>query len=104
MKIDGRSRLSRGSVERQTGHSHAMTGTPCDVPVPRNVTRAGTLISRNDDARLGLARFDEAHPELVEELIQHMPLLGGEVAACLDLEQREDRDHLVRGRQVGLTL
>lgn len=35
---DVRSRLSRGSVERQTAHRHPMTGTPCEVPVPRKVS------------------------------------------------------------------
>jgi hypothetical protein len=29
--------LSRGSSDWQTGHPHAITGTPCEVPVPRNV-------------------------------------------------------------------
>jgi hypothetical protein len=37
MKIDGRSRVSRGSSERQVLHSQPIIGTPCDVPVPRNV-------------------------------------------------------------------
>ena len=36
-KIDGRRRLSRGSVERHTAQSQPIIGTPCDVPVPRNV-------------------------------------------------------------------
>jgi len=30
-------------VERHIAHSHAIIGTPCDVPVPRKVTRAGTV-------------------------------------------------------------
>lgn len=33
-----RSRLSRSSVDRQTSQSQPMTGTPWEVPVPRNVT------------------------------------------------------------------
>ena len=37
---------------------------------------------------LGLLVFDETHPELVQKLIQHLPLLGCQVAARLDLEQR----------------
>jgi hypothetical protein len=32
-----RSLLSRESVEEQTLHSHAIIGTPCDVPVPKKV-------------------------------------------------------------------
>src|SRR5262249_3446957 len=35
----GRSRLSRGSVDRQTEHSDPIIGTPTDVPVPRKVIR-----------------------------------------------------------------
>ena len=34
-----RVRLSRGSVERQTGQSQPIWGTPNDVPVPRKVSR-----------------------------------------------------------------
>ncbi len=37
MRTEGRSRLSRGSVERQVAQSQPIIGTPCDVPVPRNV-------------------------------------------------------------------
>jgi hypothetical protein len=33
--------LSRGSLEVQTAHVQPIIGTPLDVPVPRNVTRAG---------------------------------------------------------------
>jgi Uma2 family endonuclease len=29
--------LSRGSLDRQTAHSHPIIGTPCEVPVPRKV-------------------------------------------------------------------
>lgn len=35
---DERSRLSRGSSEVHTSHPHPMTGTPCEVPVPRSVS------------------------------------------------------------------
>jgi hypothetical protein len=33
--------LSFGSSEVQTAQSQPIIGTPCDVPVPRKVTRAG---------------------------------------------------------------
>jgi len=36
-KIDARNRRFRGSAERQTAHLHPITGTPTEVPVPRNV-------------------------------------------------------------------
>ena len=36
-KTDVRSRLSRGSVLVHTGHVQPVSGTPVDVPVPRNV-------------------------------------------------------------------
>ncbi|WP_255637260.1 hypothetical protein [Dyadobacter sp. NIV53] len=35
IQIDVRNLLSRGSVERQTAQSQAITGIPCDVPVPK---------------------------------------------------------------------
>ena len=46
MKIDGRSRVSRGSEERQVAQSQPIIGTPCEVPVPRKVmrTRYGVMM------------------------------------------------------------
>jgi hypothetical protein len=41
MKMEGRRRVSYGSVDWHTRQVQAMSGTPCDVPLPRNVTRAG---------------------------------------------------------------
>jgi len=35
---DARVRLLRGSTELQTEQSHAIMGTPCDVPVPEEIT------------------------------------------------------------------
>jgi hypothetical protein len=39
MYIDGRSRRSRGSVERQVAQAQPIIGTPCEVPVPSSVAR-----------------------------------------------------------------
>jgi hypothetical protein len=36
--MDGRLRWSRGSVERHVPQRQPIIGTPCDVPVPRNLT------------------------------------------------------------------
>jgi hypothetical protein len=36
--MEVRNRLSRGSLERQTGQVQPMTGTPCEVPLPKTVT------------------------------------------------------------------
>ena len=38
--------------------------------------------------------LDEPQPQLVEHLLEHLALFGGEVAARLLIEQREDLDHL----------
>src|SRR6266536_921809 len=38
IRIEGRVRRSRGSVDRQTAQSQPMAGTPCEVPLPRTVT------------------------------------------------------------------
>jgi hypothetical protein len=42
---DDRKRLSFSSVEQQTSQSQAITGTPCEVPVPRNVASIGIFPS-----------------------------------------------------------
>ncbi len=39
--MDERVRLSRGSAEGQTAQSQPTIGTPCEVPVPRNVMVSG---------------------------------------------------------------
>src|SRR4051812_24453282 len=36
--MEARVRLLRGSVEVHTAQSHAIIGTPCDVPVPKKMT------------------------------------------------------------------
>ena len=41
MRIDGRVRWSRGSVDVHTAHVQPMKGTPLDVPLPRTVTFTG---------------------------------------------------------------
>jgi hypothetical protein len=33
-----RNRLSSGSEDAQTAQGHAITGMPCDVPVPKKMT------------------------------------------------------------------
>src|SRR3982074_515752 len=38
MRTDTRRRFSRGSSEMQVSQSHAIEGTPVDVPVPRKVS------------------------------------------------------------------
>lgn len=35
--MDGRNRRSRGSGDEQTAQWQPIIGTPCDVPLPRNV-------------------------------------------------------------------
>jgi len=52
MYTDGRRRESRGSVDWHVSHAHAMTGTPCDVPVPRKVIFIQLQIA---DCRLPIA-------------------------------------------------
>src|SRR6478736_402674 len=39
--MQARVRLLRGSGEVHTAQSHAIIGTPCDVPVPRKITSMG---------------------------------------------------------------
>src|ERR1051325_3140016 len=92
-------RRSRTSVERQVAQWQPIIGTPCDVPVPSMVTRAaiGALTtlgpgrlnpsapvgSGRDNPRLRLGGFDEAQAQLVEDLLEQLPLFRGQVAARL---------------------
>ena len=48
------------------------------------------------------AGLDEPQPELVEHLLEHLALLGRQVASRLLVEQREDLDHLRRAVEVQL--
>ena len=43
IRIDGRLRASRGSVEQQVRQSQPIMGTPCEVPVPSMVTLKSTI-------------------------------------------------------------
>src|SRR5215470_10916094 len=124
MRIDGRVRWSCGSVETHTAQRHPMNGTPWEVPLPRTVTRTtrgsglatrnsrlaarGSLLvawnSRVNDARCLAARLDKAHPQLVENLLEHLALFGREVAPRFLFEQRQDVDHLRRSFEVLLGL
>src|SRR3712207_677963 len=53
MKIEERSRLSRGSDEWQTSQSQPIIGTPCDVPVPRKVATSSELSVEGGGDKLG---------------------------------------------------
>src|SRR5207237_4068961 len=90
IRIDGRVRRALGSVDRQTRQSQPIIGTPCDVPVPRSV------ILRLNNTLPAAGRLDVAQTQLVEHLLEHLPLLRGQIAARLLLEKREDVDHLLR--------
>src|SRR5215510_12810215 len=100
--MEGLRRRSWGSVERQVAHAQPIIWTPWDVPVLSIKTLPWIMRQplRGDDARLRLVRFDEAQPQLVENLIEQLPLFGREIAACFRLEQRQDVDHLLRGREI----
>jgi hypothetical protein len=43
IRMDGRVRRSRGSVDRHTEQSQPMAGTPWEVPLPRTVIRIGVV-------------------------------------------------------------
>src|SRR5262249_15426963 len=91
---------------------------PCEVPLPRTVTRIraegkkqrarGTgpraSASRFDDASGRAFGFDETHAELVEDLLEHLTFLRRQIAARFLLEQRENLDHLRGAVEVRLRL
>src|SRR5262245_18160427 len=103
MKIDGRDRVSRGSVERQVAQSHPIIGTPCDVPEPSTSTlaaEAGVITSRRHDALLVTLRVDKTHAELIEDGLEQLLLVRGEIAASLFFEQRQNIDHLTGSHEI----
>src|SRR5215467_2788081 len=70
MRIEGRVRRSRGSVDVHTAQSQPIEGTPLDVPLPRTVTRMGSNPrqnpgSRRDDPLLAGRALHESHAKLV---------------------------------------
>src|SRR5437867_9563684 len=96
IRMDGRLRRSRGSVERHTRHSQPIIGTPWEVPVPRRVTL------RFNNPLSATRRRDKAHAQLVEHLLEHLALFSRQVALSLLVQQFEDFDHLGRALQVRL--
>src|SRR3954471_22749630 len=99
---DARHRLSRGSAERHVSQSQPIIGTPCDVPVPRNVMRKGVLWL--DDALLALLRLHVADPQFVEQIVDETRFGFDQVAFGLLLQHGDELDHLRRSLQVGCRL
>src|SRR6266404_6315816 len=77
MAIEGRVRRSRGSVERHTAQSQPIEGTPWEVPLPSTVTL------RFNNQFPGAGRLDKPQTQLVENLLENLTLLGGQVAPRL---------------------
>ena len=92
--------------DRQVSHSQPIMGTPCDVPVPRNVIRTPTAAapatSGLDDAPLALLGLDEAHAQLVQQIVDELGFGLGEIPARLLLQHRDDFDHLPGGQKIRL--
>src|SRR3954471_22708938 len=102
-----RIRRSRGSADLQTVQSQPIIGTPCDVPVPRKVIFTADAAPpgrrlREDDALLAFLGLDEAHAELVEQIVDELGLGRQQVALRLRLQHGEDLDHLPGGGKVRL--
>ena len=58
------------------------------------------MSSRRDDSLFLTLRFNESKAELVEDRLQQLSLLHGEIAACFFFEQRQDVYHLAGGLQI----
>src|SRR5262245_6835986 len=98
IKIDGRLRRSRGSVERHTRHSQPIIGTPWEVPVPGSVTL------RFKNPLSATRRRHKAHSQLVKHLLEHLALFCRQVTLGFLLQQLEDVNHLRRPFEVRLGL
>jgi 16S rRNA (cytidine1402-2'-O)-methyltransferase len=68
-----RNLLSRASGDAQTLHSHAITGTPCEVPVPKNVIFTILLLS---DSFFTI--FDKINKKMTAKLYLIPTLLGNQ--------------------------
>src|SRR5918996_6569113 len=77
-----RLRLSLGSVERQTGQSQPIWGTPNDVPVPRKVSRI--VLNCFDLQEVGSAGHVEGNTRR-----DHEPLAGPGESALEDPPPRD---------------
>jgi hypothetical protein len=79
---DVRRRLSRGSLERHTSHWQPIVGTPCDVPVPRNVKRIvinglvnqidANFVQRNQSEQVGYAHHNDGNHKILQEFCPPM--------------------------------
>src|SRR5215204_3109498 len=78
IRSEGRNRVSRGSSERQVRQSHPIIGTPCDVPVPRNVI-CKLIYLWLDDPPLALLRLHVAHAQFVQQIIDELRFVDGQV-------------------------
>src|SRR4051812_27555190 len=108
MSTEVRSRRSFGSVDLQTAQSQPIIGTPCDVPVPRNVIFTANEADRRrralreDDALLAFLGLDETHAELVQQVVDQLRLGRKQVALRLGLQHRQNLDHLASRGQIRL--
>ena len=69
--------------------------------MPRNVIFKRDATVR-DDALLALLRLDEAHPQLVEEIVDELGFVRRQVALGLLLQQADQLDHLIGRHEVRL--
>ncbi len=67
-----------------------------DVPEPSTVTL------RLNNPLPAAPRLDEPQAQLVENLLEELPFLRRQVASGLELEERQDLDHLRRPVEVRL--
>src|SRR5436190_16055127 len=106
IRMDGRSRLSRGSVEVHTLQWHPMVGTPTLVPEPSTVIRRGTSGIRLLSRRLaGVIRdLNEAEPKLGKGILEQALLLEGEIAFSLLEQDAQHVDGVPREKKIGLGL
>ena len=76
IRIEVRKRLSRGSVDLQTWHWQPISGTPPDVPVPRNVTSINPKIAERCDKKNEFLKhqqlFARRHGEKIQRNAKRM--------------------------------
>ena len=100
--------VSRGSVERQVvalaaDHRHAVRRAGAEKRDLSRDTLSGLAESGLDDALLALLGLDEAHPQLVEQIVHELALRARRgCPRVFSWSMRDDLDHLPRGHEIRL--
>src|SRR3982751_5849875 len=93
MRMEGRRRLSRSSVDVHTLQLQPMVGTPTLVPDPKTVIATSGIYCR---FFAGFHRLDVAEAQFGERILDQALLVHGQIALCFIREHCEQVDGVGR--------